>query len=175
MFKRIALALLVCATAITPVLAQAQFQSGGSRGTSGLGTDRTGQGQQGMGALSTYKAGPQSSVRLPTGFGQLAGPPQKCVLTSIVKDSGYNDFVFGDEGTEGPPPYFDFAPLAAAIGGGGGSGSGGSAAPALNALWSLATPSAFTIGPASNSTQFQNDFIEPAANQAPIPTDNSGF
>lgn len=29
-------------------------------------------------------------------------------LDSFVKESGYNDMIYGDEGTDGPPPYNDF-------------------------------------------------------------------
>lgn len=29
-------------------------------------------------------------------------------LDSFVKSSGYNDFIYGDEGTDGPPPYSNF-------------------------------------------------------------------
>lgn len=175
MLKRIALALLVCSAVITPSFAQGAFNSTAAQGNAWNGTNNTGEGPQGTGALSTWSTGPQSTVRLPTGFGQLAGPPQKCVLTSIVKDSGYNDFVFGDEGTEGPPPYFDFAPLSVAIGSGGGSGSGGSAAQPLTALWSLGSPSTFAIGPAANAAQFANQFVAPAAAAAAQAVGTSGF
>lgn len=33
-------------------------------------------------------------------------PPTR--LDSFVRNSGYNDRIYGDEGTEGPPPYFGF-------------------------------------------------------------------
>jgi hypothetical protein len=41
--------------------------------------------------------------------GRMTLPPTQ--LTSIVRDSGMNDQVFGDEGTDGPPPYDDFSYL----------------------------------------------------------------
>lgn len=33
-------------------------------------------------------------------------PPTQ--LTSLVRDSGMNDAIYGDEGTDGPPPYYGF-------------------------------------------------------------------
>ena len=33
---------------------------------------------------------------------------KKATLDSFVARSGYNDFIYGDEGTEGPPPYSFF-------------------------------------------------------------------
>jgi hypothetical protein len=36
-------------------------------------------------------------------------------LDSIVAQSGYSDIVFGDEGTEGPPPYSSFGTIDAGI------------------------------------------------------------
>jgi hypothetical protein len=36
-------------------------------------------------------------------------------LDSIVAQSGYSDMVFGDEGTEGPPPYSSFGTIDAGI------------------------------------------------------------
>jgi hypothetical protein len=70
-----------------------------------------------MGGLSTWLAGPQSTVWQRAGFGQLAGAPGPTVLDSFVAQSGYNDMIYGDESVEGPPPYFDFLPIGAGMSG----------------------------------------------------------
>jgi len=66
------------------------------------------------GAPATSNAtGTQTTATLPTGFGQLANVPgglPQTRLDSLVKDSGYNDLIYGDEGTDGPPPYNSFTP-----------------------------------------------------------------
>jgi hypothetical protein len=43
-------------------------------------------------------------------------PPTQ--MTSFVADSGYNDFIYGDEGTDGPPPYDDFGYIGDGMSGG---------------------------------------------------------
>jgi hypothetical protein len=60
---------------------------------------------------SSNLTGTQATVTLPTGFGQLANVPgglPETRLDSLVKDSGYSDLIYGDEGTDGPPPYYGF-------------------------------------------------------------------
>jgi len=62
-------------------------------------------------AGSSNLTGNQSTVTLPTGFGQLANVPgglPETRLDSLVVDSGYSDLIYGDEGTDGPPPYYGF-------------------------------------------------------------------
>jgi hypothetical protein len=44
------------------------------------------------------------------------GKLQKTVLDSLVARTGFNDMVFGDEGTYGPPPLDDFATIGEAGG-----------------------------------------------------------
>jgi hypothetical protein len=39
-------------------------------------------------------------------MGLIVLPPTQ--LTSLVRDSGMNDAIYGDEGTDGLPPYYGF-------------------------------------------------------------------
>lgn len=43
-------------------------------------------------------------------------PPTQ--LTSIIRDSGYSDTTYGDEGTCGPPPYSNFTTIDGGLSGG---------------------------------------------------------
>ena len=44
-----------------------------------------------------------------TGYSSNSLPPT--TLDSLVFNSGYNDTIYGDEGTTGPPPYYDFSTI----------------------------------------------------------------
>lgn len=142
MLKSLATAILLCAVTIPPSLAQVQANSSGAQGTMGNTTNLTGSGPSGTGRLSTWSTGPQSTVNLPTGLGNLAGAPPPTVLDSLVKDSGYNDMIYGDEGTFGPPPYNDFLPIGAGLGGAGATVSGTTNYGGLASMWDLSNPSA---------------------------------
>jgi hypothetical protein len=94
-----------------------QFNSSAAQGQMAYTTNRTGQGSQGMGGLSSYLTGKQSSVALPTGLGQLTPgglPPTR--LDSLVANSGGMAFtIYGDEGEEGPPPLMNFNTIGDAV------------------------------------------------------------
>jgi hypothetical protein len=119
MLKQFTLTLVLTLASAVPSFAQAQnqFSSTANAGQSGNTSNQTGTGPSGMGGLSSWATGPQSSVWNKTGFGQLAGTPMPTVLDSFVKDSGYNDMIYGDEGVEGPPPHDDFLPIGAGMSG----------------------------------------------------------
>jgi hypothetical protein len=63
-----------------------------------------------------------------TGVG---GALPKTTLDSFVARSGYNDFIYGDEGTEGPPPYSSFG----TIGSGGVQATTGHSGGGLPSAW----------------------------------------
>ena len=64
-------------------------------------------GQSGAATAAPFQgtfAAPGSFALRQMGRGTL--PPTQ--LTSLVRDSGMSDAIYGDEGTDGPPPYFGF-------------------------------------------------------------------
>ena len=116
-----------------------------------------------MGRLSTWSTGSQSSCNLPTGLGNLAGAPPPTVLDSLVKDSGYNDMIYGDEGTFGPPPYMDFLPIGAGLGGAGATVSGTTNYGGLASMWDLPNPSSsVTLNTAPLTTSLVTSTVNPA-------------
>lgn len=93
--------------------------SSGTSGDSGHTTSSTGQGPRGMGGwlYDSYPTAKQQSVWLRTGTlgiapafgtrGRNSLPP--CTMDSFVFEAKeHAEHIYGDEGTEGPPPYFGF-------------------------------------------------------------------
>jgi hypothetical protein len=85
---------------------------------------RTGLTSQQMttGGLETSMGGPMiifgrntyyapSNIALQTEKGAKAGKLPRTTFDSFVYNSGYNDHIYGDEGTEGPPPYSSFSTI----------------------------------------------------------------
>jgi hypothetical protein len=111
---RLAGAALLCALIASPSLAvNNQFTSGGTTGAYGVTTARTNQtGNRALGATGQVarQTTTNASAIAPTYFGQLAPgglPPTQ--LTSFVQDAGGSaELIYGDEGTFGIPPYFEF-------------------------------------------------------------------
>jgi len=86
-------------------------------GDYGNGTSFTGEGSQGTGGTFSYPTYNQTAVFLPTYSGRLTPqigisganglPP--CQLDSFVRSAGsMADLIYGDEGTDGLPPYCNF-------------------------------------------------------------------
>jgi hypothetical protein len=111
---RLAGAALLCALIASPSFAvNNQFTSGGTTGAFGVRTAHTNQagnravGAQGQVARQTSK---NTSAIAPTSFGQLSPgglPPTR--LSSFVQDAGGSaELIYGDEGSFGIPPYFEF-------------------------------------------------------------------
>jgi len=112
--------------AVAPCFAQAQINSGAVTGdTFGHSTSKTNQGQEGMGVNDSASTNKENTNRQgltnarqfslkPAGFGPCAKvfgggsglPPTE--LTSIVKESGKSEEIYGDEGTTSYPPLFSF-------------------------------------------------------------------
>jgi hypothetical protein len=57
-----------------------------------------------------------------TGYTQGSLPPT--TLDSFVYNSGYDDSIYGDEGSYGPPPYWDFSTIGSGMGAYGGLSTG---------------------------------------------------
>jgi len=83
--------------------------SGSPNGPNLAGTNSTGAGPGGSSGAAT-SAPFQGTYYAPSNIAarQFGGVLQPTQMTSFVADSGYNDFIYGDEGTDGPPPYDDF-------------------------------------------------------------------
>ncbi|CAN5540391.1 hypothetical protein BH10CYA1_BH10CYA1_18490 [soil metagenome] len=103
-----------CFTA--PVLAQ----STGASGDYGNGTDYTGEGSQGTGGTYSYPTYTQKPVSIQSSLarltprigisGQNGLPP--CRMDSFVRSAGgMADLIYGDEGTDGPPPFYGFTDI----------------------------------------------------------------
>jgi hypothetical protein len=82
---------------IKPLDLPGQASNGGPDGGVGSGA------ATGMPILGTFVA-PNNLALRNNGWRRL--PETR--LDSFVKESGYNDMIYGDEGTDGPPPYDDF-------------------------------------------------------------------
>ena len=171
MLKSLATAIILCAVTIAPCLAQqaqsnsVQANSAGAQGSVGRSSNLTGSGPSGTGRLSTWSTGPQSPCNLPTGLGNLAGAPPPTVLDSLVADSGYNDMIYGDEGTFGPPPYMDFLPIGAGLGGAGATVSGTTNYGGLAGMWDLDSPSQSN---ALDTAALTASFVNSAVNAADV-------
>ncbi len=83
-----------------------------SQGAAGRTSSYTGRGNQGVGANVTSNA---TSKQIPTylppaGFGTLVnqGLPQTNLDSFVAQAGGQAELIYGDEGTDGPPPYFEF-------------------------------------------------------------------
>ena len=74
----------------------------------------TGQGPQGVGAgVRSNATGRQTPANLPVaGFGALTnqGLPVTNLDSFVAQAGGQAELIYGDEGTDGPPPYDDFTP-----------------------------------------------------------------
>ncbi len=123
-FKEIpsrALMLLIASAFIaTPALSQSAEPSSAATGDYGNGTDFTGEGAQGSGGTYSYPTDTQTAVFVPTYLGRLTPqigisgsnglPP--CRMDSFVRNAGaMADLIYGDEGTDGPPPYYGFTDI----------------------------------------------------------------
>ncbi len=89
-------------------------------GEFGRGTDYTGDGPAGTGGIYSVPTTRQRTVIQPTRFGRLVpsiGPVgwnglPPTVMDSFVRNSGASaDLIYGDEGTDGPPPYSEFTQM----------------------------------------------------------------
>lgn len=98
-------------------LADDSFHSGAAQGDYGRRGSSTSN-QSNKSVNRTYRTGPQSSTLVPTQTGLLAGiygavgmnflPPTR--MDSFVHEAGASaELIYGDEGTNGPPPYLEFA------------------------------------------------------------------
>lgn len=101
------------------ICSQGAFNSSGASGDSSHASAPTGQGHQGMGGWdnASYRTTRQRATFIPTrtaGLAPVFGPRSRnglppCNLDSFVYEAKeHAEHIYGDEGTEGPPPYYGF-------------------------------------------------------------------
>lgn len=106
---------------VTPSMAQEyDIPSTAATGDFGHGTAYTGDGPSGVGGIYAVPTSRQSPVMQPTCLGRLTpsiGPNglnglPPTVMESFVRNAGASaDLIYGDEGTDGPPPYSEFTKM----------------------------------------------------------------
>lgn len=113
--------LCLTATAVSPAQAQEfDLPSSGASGDYGHATNYTGESPAGTGGTFSFPTVSQSVVMNPTTLGRLTPrlgpvgfnglPPTR--LDSFVLNAGASaDLIYGDEGTDGPPPYSEFTKM----------------------------------------------------------------
>ena len=83
-----------------------------SQGQAGRTSYATGQGPQGVGARVTSNATSKQIPRYlaPAGLGSLTnqGLPKTNLDSFVAQAGGQAELIYGDEGTDGPPPYDNF-------------------------------------------------------------------
>ena len=112
---------LVSGFLATPSMAQEyDVSSTAATGDFGYGTAYTGDGPSGVGGNYSVPTSHQSAVMQPTCLGRLTpsiGPSglnglPPTVMESFVRNAGASaDLIYGDEGTDGPPPYSEFTQM----------------------------------------------------------------